>query len=161
MSAMIQRWEFAVTLDETQNRMIEEFACLGDWLNRYEYLIDLGKRLDSLPERFRTDAHALPGCQSQVWIRAELTGGNLRFQADSDSLIIKGILALLLRAVDNQPPAAIAAAKLYFLEEIGLTANLSPNRANGVSTIIQHLRDCGARYQNAATDARTSDSRSV
>jgi cysteine desulfuration protein SufE len=135
-----------MTIDETQRRIIEEFSGLGDWLDRYEHLIRLGKAHEPLDDRFKTDEYAMPGCQSQVWIRTEMNDGRLRFHADSDSLIIKGVLVLLLRALDRRAPADVATARLYFLEEIGLTTNLSPTRANGVATIIKHMQRWGAKF---------------
>lgn len=135
-----------MTIDETQRRIVEEFSRLGDCLDKYEHLISLGKAHAPMDNRFKTDEYAMPGCQSQVWIRSEMNDGMLRFHADSDSAIIKGVLVLLLRTLDRRPPADVATARLYFLEEIGLTTNLSPTRANGVATIIRHMQECGAEF---------------
>ncbi|MFW6061727.1 MAG: SufE family protein [Planctomycetota bacterium] len=133
-----------MTIDQTQRRIIDEFADLDDWFDKYEHLIGLAKQHEPLAEQFRTDETALPGCQSQVWVRAEVHDGQLRFDAASDSMIITGVLALLLRTLNGHPPKEVADAELYFLEEIGLTANLSPSRANGVATIVRHLQRTAA-----------------
>jgi cysteine desulfuration protein SufE len=133
-----------VTINEAQNKIIRDFAELDDWFDKYEYLIGLGKQHPSLDDQFKTDEYALDGCQSQVWIRHERNNGHLHFQADSDSVIIKGILSLLLQVLNDRPPADIAQADLQFLQEIGLINNLSPSRANGVATIVRHLQRCGA-----------------
>lgn len=132
-----------MTIDETQQTIIEEFAPLADWFDKYEHLIGLGRGHELLDAGFRTDEYALSGCQSQVWIRPEMIDGKLHFRADSDSVIIKGILALLLRVLSGRAPAEIAEAELFFLKEIGLSTNLSPSRANGVATIVRHMKQCG------------------
>jgi cysteine desulfuration protein SufE len=134
----------SVAIDETQSGIIEEFSALDDWLDRYEYLINLGRKRAPLEDRFRTDEFALPGCQSQVWIRPDMRDGRLYFDADSDSMIIRGVLELLLRVLDGHRPADIAGAELHFLEDVGLTTQLSPSRANGVATIVRHLQQCAA-----------------
>jgi cysteine desulfuration protein SufE len=134
----------SIAIDETQARIIEEFSALDDSLDRYERLIDLGRRHDPPDEQLRSEEHAIPGCQSQVWIRAELRDGRLHLHADSDSMIIRGVLALLLRVLDGRRPAEVAAADLHFLKEVGLTTHLSPSRANGVATIVRHLQRSAA-----------------
>jgi cysteine desulfuration protein SufE len=129
-----------MTINEAQKQIIAQFAQFSDWLEKYEYLIGLGSRHAAMEQRLKTERNLLPGCQSQVWIRAELIDGRLHFEADSDSLIIRGILALLLQALNDQLPEDIATADLYFLREIGLSSNLSPSRANGVAAIIRRLQ---------------------
>ena len=131
-------------IDAEQRRIVEEFASLGDWFDRYEHLIALGKAHPPMSAEDRTQERALPGCQSQVWVRAELDDGRMRFAADSDSQIIRGVLALLVRVLDSRRPAEIASAELFFLERAGLTSRLSPTRANGVATIVRHLRQRAA-----------------
>ena len=133
-----------MTISEAQDTIIEEFARLPDWFAKYEYIIDLGKKHNPPDDGLKDDRHALRGCQSQVWITAEVADNRISFQADSDSIIIKGILVLLLRALNNQPPAEVAAADLYFLKEIGVSTNLSPARANGLAAIVKQLRHLGA-----------------
>jgi cysteine desulfuration protein SufE len=135
-----------MTIEEADAQIIAEFAVHSDWLARYEYLIALGRQNAPTDHSLRTDVHALPGCQAQVWIRAELLDGKLSFQADSDSLITRGILALLLRAFNGHTPADVTGAKLRFPHEVGLTDHLSPARANGLATILSHIRQCAASY---------------
>jgi cysteine desulfuration protein SufE len=132
-----------MTIDEAQDAIIDEFVRLRDWLDKYEYLIDLGNKHNPPVEGFKIDRNALQGCQSQVWISVAVADGKLSFLADSDSVIIKGILALLLRVLNGRPPAEVATADLYFLKEIGLSTNLSPARANGLAAIVKHLRRLG------------------
>jgi cysteine desulfuration protein SufE len=132
-----------MTINEAQEAVIDEFSRLHDWLDKYEHLIDLGNKLTPSDEGFKIDRNALQGCQSQVWISGSVADGKLSFLADSDSLIINGILSLLLRVLNDHTPAEIAAADLYFLKEIGLSTNLSPARANGLAAIVRHLRRLG------------------
>jgi len=133
-------------IDKIQDEIIQEMSSREDWMGKYEYLIGLGKDLTVMDGKFRTAEHALPGCQSQVWIRSELKAGKVVFSVDSDSMIIRGILALLLRMLNQQPPAAIAKADLYFIEKTGLSTHLSPTRANGVKAIVKRLKSMGTSY---------------
>jgi cysteine desulfuration protein SufE len=135
-----------VTIEDAQERVIEEFSHLPDWFDKYEYLIDRGKKHPPMDERYKTDEYALPGCQSQVWIRAEFDDGVVCYYADSDSVITKGILALLLQVVNNRPASAIANADIYFTKAIGLSTNLSPTRANGLALIIRRLKQLSRDY---------------
>lgn len=129
-----------MTINEIQNTIIEEFSCLNDWFDRYERLIEIGKNLPVSDKQFRTEKNAIPGCQSQVWISAKYCNEKIIYTADSDSLIIKGIIALLLRVLSNQSPSDVINADLYFLNIIGLNTNLSPARSNGVASIIRQMR---------------------
>ncbi len=126
-------------IDDVQDRIIREMNTLGDRLDRYEYLIGLGRELES-PEGVRREEYQVPGCQSRVWIRAEVQDGLLRLAADSDALITRGIVALLLRVLDGHPPAEVRDAQLYFLDETGLRAHLSPSRANGLGAMVEEIR---------------------
>ncbi len=128
------------TLRQAQSDIIHDFSLLGEWLDKYEYLVKLGKEHDGLEERYKTDEHAVAGCQSQLWIVAEKRNEKLFLNADSDSLITKGILALLLRVASGRTPEEIAGSDFFFLNDIGLSTNLSPARANGVSNIVGHIR---------------------
>jgi cysteine desulfuration protein SufE len=139
------------TIGEAQLQIAQEFSRLDDLQARYEYLVDLGRRHEPLDERFKVDEYAMPGCQSQVWIRPWMQDGRLRFQADSDSLIVKGVLVLLLRMLDNRSPAEIAAARINFLEDVGLATSLSPARANGLAAIIRHMQQCAARLGESSS----------
>jgi cysteine desulfuration protein SufE len=133
-----------MTIDEVQHQIITEFRGCEDEFATYERLVALGKDHAAADEQLRSDAHALPGCQSRVWIKGTLRGGKLHFDADSDSQIIRGVLVLLLRVLSGRPPAEIADADLYFLKQVGLTTGLSPSRASGVASIIQHMRQRAA-----------------
>jgi len=128
-------------INEVQDNIINEFSNLPDWLQKYEHLINLGKTHPGLHESLKTDKYALPGCQSQVWIHAILQNGKIFFETDSDSLIIRGILSLLKRVLNDQPPLDISHADLYFLQKTGLHSSLSPIRANGVSAIVKRMQD--------------------
>lgn len=127
------------SLARAQDRVIEEMADLEGHLEKYQYLVGLGRELES-PDGIRSDEHAVPGCQSRVWIRAEMEDGRLRLFADSDAMITRGIIALLLRVLDGQPAAEIAGAELYFLERTGLATHLSPSRANGLAAMVERIR---------------------
>ncbi len=122
-----------------QREIVAEMAGLDDPLDRYEHLVRLGRALET-DASIRDEAHAVPGCQSRVWIRATLQDGRLRLQADSDALITRGIIALLLRVLDDRPPAEVVDADLFFLEQTGLQAHLSPSRANGLANMVRQIR---------------------
>jgi len=127
-------------INEIQDEIIEEMDALDDWMDKYEYLIDLGRNFTSPKENIKTEDHALKGCQSEVWIRAEMKDDRIFFTADSDSLITRGMLALLLRVLNGQPPKDVADSDLYFIDKIGLSTNLSPSRANGLASIIKQIK---------------------
>lgn len=127
------------SLDERQDRIIDEMGRFTSWMDKYEYLVHLGRKLES-PDGIRAEDHLVPGCQSRVWVRAEMDDGRLRLFADSDALITKGIVALLLRVLDGHPPGEIADADLYFLENTGLSTHLSPSRANGLWAMVKQIR---------------------
>ena len=129
-----------MTINEAQNQIIQEMTDLNDWLDKYEYIIGLGKKHPPLNEQYKTEEYAVPGCQFNVWIHVKPHGNMLRFFADSDSTIIKGMLALLLRVFDNRSPEDIAAADLFFINKTGLSAHLSPSRANGLQSIVKHFQ---------------------
>ncbi|MCG6912402.1 SufE family protein [bacterium BMS3Abin03] len=128
-----------MTINESQDQIIEELLPLNDWFEKYEYLISLGKALKPLDEEFKTEDNLIKGCQSKVWLRAEKKDNKIYLAADSDTLITKGIIALLLRVLNNQSPEDIINCNLYFVEKIGLSTNLSPARANGVVSIIKQI----------------------
>ena len=128
-----------MTINETQDRIIEELLPLNNWFEKYEYLIGLGKALKPLDEEFKTDENLISGCQSKVWLKAVKKDNKIYMTADSDALITKGIIALLLRVLNNQSPEDIVNCNLYFVEKIGLSTNLSPARANGVVSIIKQI----------------------
>lgn len=131
----------AMTIDDIQKQIVEETAGLDDWMSKYEYLIDLGRRFRAPGGEFRCDENALAGCQQRVWLKAERIGDRVVFSADGESLITKGILSLLLRVLNNQPATEVRDADLYFLDRMGLRANLSPSRADGLALILRRIRD--------------------
>ncbi len=126
-------------INRIQDQIIEEFSELEDSFEKYKHIISLGKSLEPLPAKFKTEENSISGCQSNVWIRAELKNGKIHFGADSDALITKGIIALLLRVVNNQTPGDILNSDLYFIDSIGLTSNLSPTRGNGLYSVIKKI----------------------
>jgi cysteine desulfuration protein SufE len=127
-------------IDAVQAEIVREMATLGDAMARYEYLIAQGDSLPAPDAGLRTEAHAVPGCQVGVWIRADLVDGRLRLSADSDARINRGMVALLLRVLDGRTPAEILAAELFFLDRTGLSTHLSPARANGLAAMVQRIR---------------------
>lgn len=130
-----------------QDEIAAEFSLFDDWMQRYEYMIELGKSLPKIEEQYKTDDHLIKGCQSKVWVHAELRDGRLVFTADSDAIITKGIIAILIRAFSNQKPADIIAAKTDFIDQIGLKEHLSPTRANGLVSMIKQLKLYAVAYE--------------
>ena len=129
------------TINERQDEIIAEFQDFDDWMDKYQLLIDLGNEQAPLPEQYKTEQNLIDGCQSRVWLQADLTPeGRIHFQAESDALIVKGIVALLIRVLDDQLPEDILAADLYFIERIGLREHLSPTRSNGLLAMVKQMR---------------------
>ncbi len=133
-----------MTLLETENEIISEFSMFDDWLDKYEYIIDLGKSLDSFPESSKTDEKLIKGCQSRVWLDWKTEDGKLYFQADSDAIITRGIISLLIRIYSGRTPEEILASDFSVVEKIGLKQNLSPTRANGLLSMIDTIRSAAA-----------------
>lgn len=129
-----------MTLLETENEIISEFSMFDDWLDKYEYIIDLGKSLDSFPESSKTDEKLIKGCQSRVWLDWKTEDGKLYFQVDSDAIITRGIISLLIRIYSGRTPEEILASDFSVVEKIGLKQNLSPTRANGLLSMIDTIR---------------------
>ena len=129
-----------MTLLETENEIISEFSMFDDWLDKYEYIIDLGKSLDSFPESSKTDEKLIKGCQSRVWLDWKTEDGKLYFQADSDAIITRGIISLLIRIYSGRTPEEILASDFSVVEKIGLKQNLSPTRANGLLSMTDTIR---------------------
>ena len=134
-----------MTINERQNEIIEEFDCLDDWMDKYQMLIDLGGELEALPEQYKTEQNLIDGCQSRVWVYCETSSDEngvkvMHLQADSDALIVKGIVALLLRVLNDQRPEDVLNADLYFIERIGLHEHLSPTRSNGLLSMVRQIR---------------------
>lgn len=135
------------SIKEIQQEIVEEFSMFEDWMQRYEYMIELGKTLPLIDEKYKVDENLIKGCQSKVWVQAELKGDKLAFTADSDAIITKGIVAILVRAFSNQHPADILEADTTFIDEIGLKEHLSPTRANGLVSMIKQLKMYAIAYQ--------------
>ena len=129
-----------MTIKSIQEEVIDEFLLFDDWMQKYEYMIDLGKSLPLLNEKNKTDDRLIKGCQSKVWLDAQLKNGKINYTADSDAIITKGIIAILLRVFSNQTPDAILSANTDFIDEIGLKEHLSPTRANGLVSMIKQLK---------------------
>ena len=138
-----------MTINEIQDEIIEEFSGLDDWMDKYQLLIDLGNELTSLDERYKTEQNLIDGCQSRVWLQADLVEGSstgsetvkvIHFSAESDALIVKGIVSLLIRVLSDHTPQEILDADLYFIEEIGLKEHLSPTRSNGLVAMVKQIR---------------------
>lgn len=136
-----------MTINSIQDEIIEEFEDIVDWMDRYAYIIELGTSLPALPEEEKTPQNLIDGCQSRVWITADLDGeGNIVFRADSDALIVKGIVALLLRVVSGHKPREILDADLYFINRIGLSEHLSPTRSNGLVAMVRQMRNYATAF---------------
>ena len=129
-----------MTIKEVQDEIIEEFSLFDDWMDKYEHLISYGKELEGLPEETKTDDKLVKGCQSKVWLDASHNQGILHFEADSDAVISKGIIGLLIRILSDQPAIDIANAELYAIDSIGLKDHLSPNRANGLVSMVKKMK---------------------
>ena len=129
-----------MTIKSIQEEVIDEFLLFDDWMQKYEYMIDLGKSLPLINDNNKTDDRLIKGCQSKVWLDAELKNGKINYTADSDAIITKGIIAILLRVFSNQTPDAILSANTDFIDEIGLKEHLSPTRANGLVSMIKQLK---------------------
>lgn len=129
------------TINELQDAVIEEFSDFDDWMDKYQLLIDLGNEQEPLDPQYKTDQNLIDGCQSRVWLQADLENdGTIRFQAESDALIVKGIIALLIQVVSGHTPDEILNSDLYFIEKIGLKDHLSPTRSNGLLAMVKQMR---------------------
>ena len=129
-----------MSINELQDEVIAEFSDFDDWMDRYQMLIDLGNELQPLDEKYKTEQNLIVGCQSRVWLQADEVDGKVIFQAESDALIVKGIIALLIRVLSGHTPDEILNADLYFIDEIGLKDHLSPTRSNGLLSMVKQMR---------------------
>ena len=137
-----------MTINEMQDEIVEEFSVFDEWLDKYEYLIELSGSLPAIGEEHRNEQFLIRGCQSRVWVDAELRDGKIYFTADSDAIITKGIIALLIRVLSGRTPQEIVGSDLYFIDRIGLRENLSPTRANGLLAMIKQMKLYALAYQN-------------
>ncbi|MDE6159424.1 MAG: SufE family protein [Bacteroidaceae bacterium] len=129
-----------MTINEIQDEIIEEFTELDDWMDRYQLLIDLGSEQPPLDTKYKTEQNLIEGCQSRAWLQADLVDGRIRFQAESEALIVKGMIALLVRVFNDQTPQDILDADIYFIEKIGLREHLSPTRSNGLLAMLKQMK---------------------
>lgn len=136
-----------MTINEIQDEIIQEFADFDDWMDRYQLLIDLGSSQPKLDDKYKTEQNLIDGCQSRVWLQADMKDGLLHFQAESDALIVKGIVALLVRVLSDHTPQEILVADLYFIESIGLREHLSPTRSNGLLSMLRQMKLYALAYQ--------------
>ena len=136
-----------MTINEIQDEIIQEFADFDDWMDRYQLLIDLGSSQPKLDDKYKTEQNLIDGCQSRVWLQADMRDGLLHFQAESDALIVKGIVALLVRVLSDHTPEEILSADLYFIESIGLREHLSPTRSNGLLAMLRQMKLYALAYQ--------------
>ena len=136
-----------MTIDEIQEEIVEEFTGLDDWMDRYQLLIDLGNEQPPLNEAYKTEHNLIDGCQSRVWLQADLVDGKIVFQAESDALIVKGIVTLLIRVLSNHTPQEIVDADLFFIDRIGLHEHLSPTRSNGLLAMLKQMKLYALAFQ--------------
>ena len=135
-----------MTINELQDEVIEEFSAFDDWMDKYALLIDLGNALDPLDEKYKTESNLIEGCQSRVWLQADYVDGKIHFQGESDAVIVKGIVSLLIRVLSDHTPQEILDADLYFIDRIGLREHLSPTRSNGLLAMVKQMRAYALAY---------------
>ncbi|MDD4515307.1 SufE family protein [Massilibacteroides sp.] len=136
-----------MTINEQQDNIIEEFAVFDDWMDKYALLIDLGNSLPDLDEKYKTESNLIEGCQSRVWLQADYADGIITFQGESDAVIVKGIVSLLITILSGHTPKEILDADLYFIEKIGLKEHLSPTRSNGLVAMVKQMRMYALAFQ--------------
>jgi cysteine desulfuration protein SufE len=129
-----------MTINEIQDELIDDFAFYGDWMEKYEYIIQLGKEVDLIDEQYKTDQFIIKGCQSKVWLYPELVDGKVLFKADSDAIITKGLVSLMVKVLSGHSPKEIVDSDLYFIDQIGLKEHLSPTRANGLLSMVKQMK---------------------
>lgn len=143
-----------MTINNIQDEIIEEFSFFDDWMDKYEYIISLGKNLPLIESQYKDKEHLIKGCQSLVWLHAQHDGGVVKFTADSDAVITKGIIGLLIRVLDGKKPQEIAEADLYFIDKIGLKEHLSPNRSNGLVSMVKQMKLYGLALSTTIADEK-------
>ncbi|WP_121356139.1 SufE family protein [Flavisolibacter nicotianae] len=135
------------TIEEIEQEIVEEFSLFDSWDDKYEYIIDLGKKLPLLEDRYKVDENKVRGCQSTVWLGAEFRDGKVFFKADSDAVIVKGLISMLIRVLSGQTPDAIIAAKLDFINQIGMTSHLAQTRSNGLLAMVKQMKNYALAYK--------------
>jgi cysteine desulfuration protein SufE len=136
-----------MTIKEAQDELIEDFELFDDWESKYEYIIDLGKQFPPLGEQYKTEENIIKGCQSRVWLNAYMDGDLLKFEADSDAIIVRGLVSMLVKVLSGHTPEEIATSELYFMEKIGLHQHLAQTRSNGLASMLKQMRTYGLAYQ--------------
>ncbi len=154
MAARTRKNNIMKTINELQDEVIEEFSDFDDWMDKYQMLIDLGNDLDTLNEKYKTEQNLIDGCQSRVWLQCDYVDGKLVFTADSDALIVKGIIALLIQVLSGHTPTEILDADLYFIDKIGLREHLSPTRSNGLLAMIKQIKAYALAYKTKEDEAK-------
>ncbi len=137
-------------INQTQDELIEEFGLFDDWADKYEYLIDLGKKLLPMSESFKTEDNVIKGCQSKVWLHAEKQGDLVVFQADSEAIIVKGMISMLIRVLSNHTPEEIIKADLYFIDQIGMSQHLAQTRSNGLVAMVKQMKNYAVAFSAIA-----------
>lgn len=140
------------TINDVQDEIIEEFSGLSDWMDKYSYIIELGNAVEPLEEKYKTPDNIIDGCQSRVWLVADEDNGNIIFRADSDAIIVKGLISLLIRVLSGNTPQDILDSDLYFMKEIGLQEHLSPTRSNGLLAMVKQMRVYALAYKAKFTN---------
>lgn len=130
-----------MTINEIQDEIIEEFGLFDDWADKYEYIIDLGKKLKGLPTEKKTEDNIIKGCQSQVWLDARLEDGKVIFEADSEAIIVKGLVNMLIRVLSGHSPKEIMTSELYFIDKIGMSSHLAQTRSNGLASMVKQMKN--------------------
>ncbi len=136
-----------MTINEIQDEIIEAFELFDDWEGKYEYIIDLGKKLPKLSDEFKTEDNIIKGCQSIVWLHAYKQDGKIHFEADSEAIIVKGLVSMLVKVMTNHTPEEIANADLYFIDKVGLASHLAQTRSNGLASMVKQMKAYGIAYQ--------------
>ena len=142
-----------MTINEAQDELIEDFELFDEWESKYEYIIDLGKQLPKLDEQFKTEDNIIKGCQSLVWLHAHMDGDKLVFEADSDAIIVKGLVNMLVKVLSGHKPEEIALADIYFMDKVGLHQHLAQTRSNGLASMLKQMRAYGVAYQGIPESA--------
>ncbi|HEV2480659.1 MAG TPA: SufE family protein [Puia sp.] len=142
-----------MTIQESQDEIIADFELFGDWMDKYEYIIQLGKELPMIETQYKTDDNLIKGCQSRVWLHTEFRDGKLQFTADSDAVITKGLISLVIKVLNSQTPKAIIESDLYFIDAIGLSSHLSPTRSNGLLSMVKQIKMYALAYQKKSVES--------
>lgn len=142
-----------MTINETQDELISDFELFDDWESKYEFIIDLGKQFPPLEEKYKTEDNIIKGCQSRVWLNAYMDGGLLKFEADSDAIIVRGLVSMLVKVLSGHTPEEIAKADVYFMEKVGLHQHLAQTRSNGLAAMLKQMKAYGFAFQAKSINA--------